>query len=147
MSRPRLYDGTERDRRLEAAKRYQRSAKGRATRLRRYREKALAAGRTLRRSPGMGDDPIKVHQTLRKGHLKERFGITPDVYDHLFSLQGGVCAICKEPPTERYFAIDHNHDTGRIRGLVHKNCNSILGLAHDNKALLRAAADYLEERD
>ena len=45
------------------------------------------------------------------------------------------------------FSVDHNHKTGAVRGLLCGSCNRALGLFHDNPALLRKAATYLEEGD
>lgn len=65
-------------------------------------------------------------------------------YDALFKKQGGVCAICKLPPDKnRRLAVDHDHKTGRIRGLLHTGCNIGLGCFKDSTKLLRAAILYL----
>jgi hypothetical protein len=62
--------------------------------------------------------------------------------------QNGVCAICGSPPTgtrsHGLLAIDHCHDTLKIRGLLCNNCNNGLGRFKDNPDSLRKAADYLE---
>lgn len=77
--------------------------------------------------------------------LKTQFGITLDEYDVMLSTQGGRCAICECRPRTRRLAVDHNHKTGAIRGLLCMRCNhKLLGAAHDNPAILRRAAFYLE---
>lgn len=49
------------------------------------------------------------------------------VYDRLLEEQQGLCAICNEPPKRRKLALDHDHDTGKIRGLLCYGCNVGLG--------------------
>lgn len=77
-----------------------------------------------------------------------RFGLNATDYDAMLAAQGGVCAICASAqPRGRWnthFAVDHDHKSGRVRGLLCGTCNTALGMAKDNPELLRAAADYLE---
>ena len=65
-------------------------------------------------------------------------------YDSLLSKQNGVCPICLMPPKSRRLDIDHDHKTGRIRGLLTHRCNRGLQMFGDDPAKLRRAADYLE---
>jgi hypothetical protein len=61
-------------------------------------------------------------------HLKATYGITPEQYDEMLSAQGGTCAICAAPPRpSRRLAVDHDHQTGKIRGLLCGLCNVSLG--------------------
>lgn len=62
----------------------------------------------------------------RKSNLKRYYGLTPEAYDALFNAQGGVCAICGEPPGKRRLAVDHDHKTGLNRGLLCYVCNAAL---------------------
>jgi Recombination endonuclease VII len=56
--------------------------------------------------------------------LQQRYGITCDQYWTYFEEQEGKCAVCKRKPTKRYrLVVDHDHDTGLIRGLIHARCN------------------------
>lgn len=55
--------------------------------------------------------------------LARRFGLNPGEYENLLEAQGGVCAICKQPPRRNYLSVDHDHSTGRIRGLLCVRCN------------------------
>lgn len=83
----------------------------------------------------------------RKNNMQKNFGKgILDTYQHLFELQGGVCAICQSPENGRYahLSVDHNHDTGKIRGLLCNNCNRGIGLLRDNPELIRKAAQYVE---
>jgi hypothetical protein len=64
--------------------------------------------------------------------------------------QGGVCAICKgNEITGRgaYFHVDHNHETGAVRALLCPRCNQGLGLFREDRAVLAAAIEYLNNHD
>lgn len=75
--------------------------------------------------------------------LKRR-GATQKMYDVLYEAQHGCCAICSEPEEKfSWLCIDHDHVTGRVRGLLCPNCNRGLGLLGDSEHLLQKAKDYL----
>lgn len=74
-------------------------------------------------------------------------GISEEIYYKLLEFQGGKCAICpSEVPWSRSdrWAVDHNHTTGEVRGLLCVSCNNGLGRFKDDAESLRSAADYLE---
>ena len=78
-------------------------------------------------------------------YLRRVYGITLEDYNRMLQEQGGKCAICKgDEPTKNALAVDHCHDTKRIRGLLCTNCNKILGHAKDNTDVLFAAIQYLK---
>lgn len=80
---------------------------------------------------------------IRKKDLR-RFGLTIEDYERMFEDQGGLCRICKKPPTEsRRLAVDHCHDSNIVRGLLCGNCNLGLGHFYDNSELLNRAIEYL----
>lgn len=79
-----------------------------------------------------------------------KHGLTPEMYWEMLDTQGGGCALCgtTDPgraggSSERVFAVDHCHGTGRVRGLLCHNCNRALGLFRDNAEVLRRAAEYV----
>lgn len=81
----------------------------------------------------------------RKSHLKRKFGMTPEQYDEMLLAQGGGCGICRRSPRpDISLHVDHDHETGRIRGLLCFRCNNSLGDLEDDPALLWAALRYLE---
>ena len=83
---------------------------------------------------------------LLKYYLKKHYGITPAIYEALLIKQHGACAICRKKNLgTRRLAVDHNHTTGKIRGLLCAKCNSGLGLFNDSVSLLISAMDYLEQ--
>ncbi len=82
---------------------------------------------------------------VRASELRTKFGITIDEYEELAAYQDHVCAICEKPCASGIsLAVDHCHKTGRVRGLLCKRCNQMLGVMFDSPELLRRAADYLE---
>lgn len=83
-----------------------------------------------------------------KTHLQRNYNIDVDTYFELLKLQNNGCAICGEtdPSTKvkTAFDVDHDHITGKVRGLLCSSCNSGLGLWEDSVEKLRKAIDYLE---
>lgn len=78
----------------------------------------------------------------RKIWLKRAYDMTPHELAALFTEQKGVCAICHEPLTDKYH-IDHNHQTGALRGLLCRSCNVGLGFFKDSTSRLLAGVRYL----
>lgn len=62
----------------------------------------------------------------RSKKLTRLFGLTAEDYDTMLENQGGVCAICQSPPKNNRLAVDHDHNTGEIRGLLCTRCNVTL---------------------
>lgn len=80
--------------------------------------------------------------------LLRTYGVTEQWYAETLAAQGTQCAICGgTKPGGRYkvFHIDHDHATGRIRGLLCSGCNHLLGQARDSVAILGAAIGYLQK--
>ncbi len=95
-------------------------------------------------------DPEKFREMSNKKRLSHVYGLTPEEVESMRVSQGGVCKTlgCGSDGTDTKhgkLCIDHCHATGKVRGLLCSRCNSGLGFFKDNPALLRAAADYLEE--
>lgn len=82
---------------------------------------------------------------VRKWALRP-YGITPAEFDAIHAAQGGRCPVCLDPipATGKGRHLDHNHDTGVIRGILCVLCNLGLGKFRDNPAALRRAAEYVE---
>lgn len=68
-----------------------------------------------------------------------------DLYDTLLRRQYGKCAICGCPPGTRKFAIDHDHKTDKIRGLLCFRCNIAVGFFRDDPDLMLCASRYIDE--
>lgn len=73
--------------------------------------------------------------------LKKKYGMTLLDYDLMVDEQGGQCAICR---AEEKLYVDHNHDTGKIRGLLCNTCNRAIGLLKDDSLTIYKAAEYVE---
>lgn len=76
-------------------------------------------------------------------HLKRRYGITQEDFNRLLEQQQGACAICNTGAGEKPWHVDHDHSTGRVRGILCHSCNTALGNFKDSTELLRSALDYL----
>lgn len=91
----------------------------------------------LRRAPS-------ADSCAKQRSLKFKFGITMADYLAMLEAQGGVCAICGETcRSGRSLAVDHDHRSGRVRGLLCAGCNGGLGLLLDDAERVAAAARYL----
>ena len=93
--------------------------------------------------------PDNNRRYFRNRYLVKTYGITQDQYEALYKQQGGICAICGGmPDITRYgitrLAIDHDHATGKIRGLLCNNCNAGMGIIGDTVEHLERAAEYLK---
>lgn len=75
--------------------------------------------------------------------LKQKYGITIQQYNLILKKQDGVCAICKSPPIKRYFDVDHDHATGRVRGLLCNPCNRAVACVRDSAQNALSVAKYL----
>lgn len=106
-------------------------------------EKGRAAAKRYRESE-------KGQTAYLNGWYRRGFGITLAEYDKLYEEQSGVCAICREPETTlsrtggtvRRLAVDHDHKTGRVRGLLCHRCNVFLERLEQD-GWLRGAQQYL----
>ena len=90
------------------------------------------------------ENPGRWKRIDRKRYLKREYGITPERYDELFACQGGKGAICGAQSPRKKLAVDHCHETGKVRGLLCGSCNTGLGKLGDNIEGLRKALQYLE---
>lgn len=84
---------------------------------------------------------VKLRQIFRN------YGITPDEYFSLVDRQQGLCAICKGESKNLELCVDHDHVTGKVRGLLCRTCNLGLGHFKDNSQILSAAISYLRSTD
>jgi hypothetical protein len=84
----------------------------------------------------------------RARRLRRQYGISQTAFDALLNSQGGVCAACGKPDWNgKGPHVDHDHATGKVRGILCSNCNTILGHAKDNIAILELAIEYLREAE
>ena len=91
------------------------------------------------------DNKERKKQYDREYNLMKNFNLSIDEYNKILDGQNGCCAICKTPQSEltRELSVDHNHDTGEIRGLLCSNCNRGIGHLKDDITILQSAISYL----
>lgn len=113
--------------------------------------KPCASERVMARNDVNPDAPLNAH-------LVRKYGITLAEFRAMESAQGGGCAICGQSPTGTLgprshrqgrrvrprLVVDHDHETGEIRGLLCASCNKGIGLLGDSSQRVAAALDYLK---
>lgn len=78
--------------------------------------------------------------------MKNKYGVGREWYESIFSIQKGLCAICHQPSSDRLCA-DHDHSTGKMRGLLCQKCNAAIGHFKDSQSIIRSAIDYLNKHN
>lgn len=107
-------------------------------------QRAHPEKRKQHRATERAKDPTAFKQRDRRSHLRTTYGLADGEYEALLDKQGGVCAICRKPPTlGKQLWVDHDHASGEVRGLLHAKCNTAIGLLCDDPQLLQAAREYL----
>jgi hypothetical protein len=115
----------------------------------RYRQDPSAAAAKVQK--WRKDHPEQWSKIQRASNLRLKYGLTLEKYAELLQAQGGCCAICRstDPKSKNgadrpgEFAVDHDHATGEVRGLLCGHCNTGLGLFQDDASRLQAAMTYL----
>ena len=89
----------------------------------------------------------KCHKEVKRKSTLKQYGITPEEFNKMYADQNGECLICERHQTEfkETLSVDHDHKTGRVRGLLCGACNRAIGLFKDDPNILRAAIDYLKD--
>ncbi len=94
-------------------------------------------------------------KVIKGYHLRRVYKITLEYYQELHKAQGGACAICRNPETivdaksglTRDLAVDHDHETGLVRGLLCRRCNQVMGFLNDDRNLLQRMIEYISSFD
>jgi DNA repair exonuclease SbcCD ATPase subunit len=111
-----------------------------------HREKILAYLAVYRRD-NKETLAVKQKENQHRYRLSEVYGITEEEYAALLSAQGGKCAVCggdnSSSRLSTHLFVDHDHKTGKIRGLLCNNCNMALGFARENPDILLKLRAYL----
>jgi len=81
-------------------------------------------------------------EKIKESGLKKMYDLTLDQYNAMLVTQNNLCAVCGEAMDKPH--VDHCHDSGKVRGLVHRHCNTLLGFARDRIDILQGAINYLE---
>jgi len=89
----------------------------------------------------------KAHRTVfAAADRLRKYGLTATAFEDLLTSQGGVCAVCGTTDWgPRAPAVDHNHLTGIVRGILCTNCNLAMGHLRDSQKIAQAMADYLKK--
>ena len=94
----------------------------------------------------------KNSKATKRNWLVWKYGITEDQYNSMLVEQEGVCIICGQKETKKSrtgnivaLHVDHDHSTGKVRGLLCHKCNTILGLGNENKEVFYKIIQYLDE--
>ncbi len=95
---------------------------------------------TIRHKEWVKNNKEKNTLIKRKSQLKTIFGISLETYQEMLSNQNGACAICGKPETSlsvwntsKVLSVDHDHKTGKVRGLLCGKCNLLLGIYESRK--------------
>jgi hypothetical protein len=91
--------------------------------------------------PGVKDRKLSI---VRAWTLKRKYGMTEHEYNSMLSSQNSVCAICfKSDPYNKRLSIDHDHVSGRTRGLLCTDCNRALGILRDDAERVESMMKYI----
>lgn len=102
------------------------------------KEKVKEATRTWRKN-----NKDRARKAARLAHVRRVYNLSAESYAKLLADQNDACAICSGKLGKHPY-VDHNHVTGKVRGLLCIRCNSALGMMDDSPERLRAAAAYIE---
>ena len=92
----------------------------------------------------------EAYEASRVNWVSRKFGVSTEWYDDTLKAQGGVCAICAKPETAVRLgkllplSVDHDHVTGKVRGLLCTSCNIGIGALQDDPTIMRTATNYVE---
>lgn len=136
------YYKNNKDKVIKYSRDYYNSPKGKEKRIRstaiwkeNNREKFDAYHKEYRNNPAY-------KKKLREKRLVELYKISLEEYENMFSKQNGLCAICNEVSI-KLLAVDHNHITGKVRGLLCSQCNLAVGNVRERVDIIRSMLKYL----
>ena len=96
-------------------------------------------------------DKKKQLALARKWKLRTKYGLSIEEFNEMVTRQGNACAVCKKEESAVFngvakrLAVDHCHETGKVRGLLCQSCNIALGNVKDNIKTLNNMIDYLNK--
>lgn len=96
----------------------------------------------------LAEDPTKIRAIARAAYLKKNYGITLEEELAMLAACGNRCEICKkEIPNKGDWRIDHDHETGAVRGILCNQCNLGIGMLQDSQQVMLAAIQYLKDHN
>lgn len=96
-----------------------------------------------RKKLGKREAKRRRRKSAHNAHLRSSYNLTYEEYEILLAAQGGTCAICDGGTSKRHFAVDHNHRTGQVRGLLCARCNTALARFMDKQENVERALGHL----
>jgi hypothetical protein len=124
------------------AQRYRADPESAKARVRAWRQ---ANPERYRATAASGQELTENEASGQGGHLRRKFGLNSEEHEKLLAAQDGRCAICRLSGNDSIsLHVDHDHVTGRVRGLLCVRCNGGLGQFREEPELLRRAARYVE---
>lgn len=102
---------------------------------------------SVKQKQEMHNRPVGSEDYQKSKYLKRNYGIYIDEYNEMLVSQNFSCLICQKHISnfKNGLSVDHDHISGKIRGLLCFKCNSALGLLFDNRESLIRAIEYLDE--
>lgn len=90
--------------------------------------------------------PESMLKTKRTQHLRRKYNMSLEDFEALWVAQKGLCAMCNAPMRRgRGAHVEHNHATGKVRGLTHPKCNTIIGYLENSPMAIQQGLRYLEQ--
>ena len=90
-------------------------------------------------------NPVKKKEMDRRANLRYKYDLSLVGYDYIWDQQGGVCKTCGNASDDgRRLAVDHDHKTGKVRGLLCRTCNLAVGFLKDDIDLVAKVLSYLK---
>lgn len=100
----------------------------------------------IKRQEREANDPDR-YLKKRNSSLKSKYGLTQSTYAQMLLKQSNGCALCNRQPGKRPLHVDHDHKTGKIRGLLCHQCNWYLGTIEADPTILARITRYLDATD
>lgn len=127
-----------RKRQTELQKRWAKTEKGKVC-AKRYRDKTKECRKVYNKKY------YKKHRDkMISSHYERRYGLTTKQRKEMYLEQNGCCILCNEPVNYEKICTEHNHTTGKVRGLACSRCNNFIGYIETNSHLVQPILDYLE---
>lgn len=114
--------------------------------LRQYKKKYLEKNRAVvnkKKREHYWANRARLLIEMRQATTVRRYGITRGQIQAMAQAQGGLCALCRKAPGGRGLQVDHDHESGKVRGLLCMPCNVALGALGDNQKGLMRALSYV----
>jgi len=135
------YNRNNKDIRRESYSKYQRSKKGVEQSKKYYQENKSSIKERVKGYHV--ENKVRIKEKRSETYLKKKYNITKKEYDNILKNQNGLCKICGSVPGKKKLHVDHDHNTGKFRGLLCYQCNVGLGFFQDSVQTLKEAIKYL----